>query len=153
TKQFDYTVWFADRFPQGAQASADQDGWNWIQTGPAPYIGKYAHQSPNIAGQHQHSFTNATQGLAIGTGDTISCWIWIDPSNTPTEIMLQFNIGADGEHRAYWGANSIILGTDGTNSRRQISASIPATGQWVRLDVPASQVGLEGATITGMAFL
>jgi hypothetical protein len=30
--------------------------------------------------------------------------------------------------------------------------AIPAAGQWVRLEVPASQVGLEGRTIKGMAF-
>ena len=29
---------------------------------------------------------------------------------------------------------------------------LPATGQWVRLEVPASEVGLEGAAISGMAF-
>ena len=29
---------------------------------------------------------------------------------------------------------------------------LPATGQWVRLEVPASAVGLEGAAISGMAF-
>jgi len=29
---------------------------------------------------------------------------------------------------------------------------LPGTGQWVRLTVPASSVGLDGATINGMAF-
>jgi hypothetical protein len=30
--------------------------------------------------------------------------------------------------------------------------SLPATGQWVRLEVPASLLGLEGQTLSGMAF-
>ena len=29
---------------------------------------------------------------------------------------------------------------------------LPAAGQWVRLEVPASAVALEGRTVTGMAF-
>jgi len=29
---------------------------------------------------------------------------------------------------------------------------LPATGQWVRLEVPASLVGLEGQSVDGMAF-
>ncbi|HZF40708.1 MAG TPA: hypothetical protein VE715_17935, partial [Blastocatellia bacterium] len=155
TKRYDYTVWFDDRLPTVTTLDPGLDGWNWIQTNPNPYIGQYAHQSPVIAGTHYHQFSGATPGLAIGTGDTISCWIWIDPTNPPTEVMLQFWIGGgiDPEHRAYWGANSITLGINGTNSRRQINASIPATGQWVRLDVLASQVGLEGTTVDGMAFL
>jgi hypothetical protein len=30
--------------------------------------------------------------------------------------------------------------------------TLPATGQWVRLSVPAAQVGLEGRTLNGMAY-
>ncbi len=29
---------------------------------------------------------------------------------------------------------------------------LPAAGQWVRLQIPAKQVGLEGSTVKGMAF-
>ena len=29
---------------------------------------------------------------------------------------------------------------------------LPATGQWVRLSVPAAQVGLDGKSVSGMAF-
>jgi len=29
---------------------------------------------------------------------------------------------------------------------------LPAVGQWVQLQVPASQVGLEGTTVSGMSF-
>src|SRR5205807_912207 len=53
--------------------------------------------------------------------------------------------------RAYWGANSINYGVDGTVSR-QFMGALPTAGQWVRLEVPAKQVGLEGTTITGMGF-
>ena len=152
TNRFSYTVWFDDRPPQGAALVNDTDGWNWVAVSPRPLSGKYAHQSPPLAGVHQHFFQFASQGLTINSGDIISCWIWIDPVNTPTEVMLQFAIGSDFEHRAYWGANSINFGTNGTSSRRQISASVPAIGQWVRLDVPANDVGLGGTTINGMAF-
>ena len=55
------------------------------------------------------------------------------------------------DHRAYWGANSIGLGTDGSDSRR-FMGSLPALGQWVRLEVPASSVGLEGRVLNGLAF-
>lgn len=139
--------------PAGATIHDDQDGWNWVTKNPTPYAGRYAHQSPNIAGQHQHHFRDATQTFAITPTAQLFCWIWIDPVNTPTEIMLQWQDNSGSfEHRAYWGANSINLGTNGTASRFQVSASIPATGQWVRLVVGASSVGLNGQTIKGMGF-
>jgi hypothetical protein len=64
--------------------------------------------------------------------------------------MLQWNDG-NWEHRAYWGANNIAFGINDTASRRFMGA-LPPAGQWVRLEVPASSVGLEGRVLTGMAF-
>jgi len=64
--------------------------------------------------------------------------------------MLQWNDG-NWDHRAYWGANNIGWGVDGTNSQRFMGA-LPPAGQWVRLEVPASAVGLEGHVLNGMAF-
>src|SRR5262245_45592878 len=69
----------------------------------------------------------------------------------PSTVMLQWNDG-NWEHRAYWGANNIVWwGVDGTESRRQMGP-LPAAGGWVRLEVPASAVALEGKTLHGMAF-
>jgi hypothetical protein len=66
--------------------------------------------------------------------------------------MLQWWDGSsDDWHRAYWGANLIGWGSDGTVYRHYMGA-LPATGQWVRLSVPAAQLGLEGNTLSGMAY-
>ena len=86
----------------------------------------------------------------MAVGDTLFAYVYLDPANPPSEVMLQWNDGS-WEHRAYWGANLIGWGTDGTASRRSMGA-LPAAGQWVRLAVPAAQVGLEGHTLNGMAF-
>lgn len=149
-------IYVNDRLPAGAAQVDDTDGWNWIRTNPTPYFGKYCHQSPPKTGVHQHYFTGATETMDVVTNDTLFCFIYIDPVNTPQAIMLQFQDGTGSfEHRAYWGPNVFSVGTNGTDSRRQISASIPATGQWVRLDVPAGGaggVGMAGQTCKGMAF-
>src|SRR5262249_32608940 len=65
-------------------------------------------------------------------------------------IMLQWNDGS-WEHRAFWGADNIDYGTSGTAGRAYMGG-LPTAGQWVLLQVPASQVGLEGSTVSGMAF-
>jgi len=99
---------------------------------------------------HQHFFYGVTNGLTVNAGDKLVAYVYLDPANKPDELMLQWNDGT-WEHRAYWGTNIIPWGTDGTNSRRYMGA-LPAAGQWVRLEVPASQLGLEGRTLNGMAF-
>jgi hypothetical protein len=65
--------------------------------------------------------------------------------------MLQWNDGS-WEHRAYWGENLIEWGTNGTASR-QFMGALPRAGCWVRLEVPAVTVGLEGREVNGMSFV
>ncbi|PYK99351.1 MAG: hypothetical protein DME19_08835, partial [Verrucomicrobia bacterium] len=38
-------------------------------------------------------------------------------------------------------------------SNRRDMGGLPPTGQWARLEVPASLLGLEGATLNGMSFM
>src|SRR5207247_6699266 len=108
------------------------------------------HQSALFSGLHQHYFDSAGQTLSVSPGEALYTYAYLDPANPPTELMLQWSDGT-WEHRAFWGDNSIQYGTTGSNSRRSMGA-LPAVGQWVRLEVPASQVGLEGSTVRGMSF-
>jgi len=145
-------VWVEDAIPIGGVPGADGgDAWDWISSNPSAYFGSVAHQSAIAAGLHEHWFAGATAKLAISTGDTLYTYVYLDPTNVPGEIMLAWNDGSSWEHRAYWGANNITYGISGTASRTYMGP-LPAAGQWVRIEVPASQVGLEGSILSGMDF-
>ncbi|HEY1173672.1 MAG TPA: glycoside hydrolase family 9 protein [Verrucomicrobiae bacterium] len=145
------TVWVDNAVPAGATSGSEGgDTWNWVSSNPAPYSGAVAHQSAIASGMHQHYFDWATATMTVNAGDKLFTYIYLDPANVPSEVMLQWNDGS-WEHRAYWGANTITSGVNGTASRYYVGA-LPAAGQWVRLEVPASAVGLEGKTVRGMAF-
>jgi hypothetical protein len=146
------TVWVEDALPAGATPAADGgDSWNWIGGNPSPYSGALAHQSALVAGaEHQHYFYNAAATLSVAVGESLFSYVYLDAANPPSEVMLQWNDGS-WEHRAYWGANLVPWGADATVARHYMGA-LPAAGQWVRLEVAASVVGLEGSTLNGMAF-
>ncbi|HKR02638.1 MAG TPA: hypothetical protein VJT09_18310, partial [Pyrinomonadaceae bacterium] len=144
------SIWVEDAVPAGATPDVTNDVWSWVSSNPTPYSGANGHQSNIASGVHQHFFTGATNTLTINAGDKLIAYVYLDPANPPSEVMLQWK-EADWDHRAYWGANIIPWGTDGTNSLRYMGP-VPATGQWVRLEVDAAQVGLVGKTLNGMAF-
>jgi hypothetical protein len=146
-------VWLDDAPPPGANLYGDgQEGWNWVNGNPAPFSGNAAHQSIVASGLHHHFFGDATVGLRLGAGDTIYAYVYLDPANPPREVMLSWCTSDGWEHRAFWGDNAItVWGADGTAGRRYMGA-LPATGQWVRLEVPAAAVQLEGLIATGMGF-
>jgi len=142
-------VWIDDQLPQGATVG-DGETWNWVTTDPLPFFGAVAHQSAMASGLHQHFFQNATATMSVNTGEMLFAYIFLDPTNTPSEVMLQWNDGT-WEHRAYWGENNVPWGVDGTPSRR-FMGPLPPAGQWVRLEVPVELVSLAGREVNGMAF-
>jgi len=152
-------IWFDDDVPPGATKHAEGDvEWYWVDANPGSFSGTKAHQSRNFAqldlpnnSLHQHYFEGATTTLPVNAGDKLFTYVFLDVNSMPREIMLQWNDGNGWEHRAYWGANRINWGADGTNSRR-FMGPLPKAGQWVRLEVSANLLGLEGSTLNGMAF-
>lgn len=142
-------VWFDAALPAGAVPGGDE-AWTWVTSSPPPFAGGTSHQSSLAAGLRQHSFTGASQPLHVNRADRLFAYAYLDPLHPPSEIMLQWYDGS-WEHRAYWGGNNIPLGIDGTPSRRRLG-DLPPVGQWVRLEVPADAVGLEGSAVTGMSF-
>lgn len=145
------TVWVDDALPEGAAARGDGEGWSWVRLHPEPISGKLAHQSALATGMHQHYFDGAKAPLPVAVGDRLFAHVYLDPAHPSREVMLQWHDGTSWEHRVYWGENRIDWGIDDSASRRRIGP-LPPTGQWVRLEVPAALVELEGKTVSGMAF-
>jgi len=144
-------LWFDDRLPNGAVPGADGgDGWHWVTNNPAPFSGLAAHQSNQNPASHQHFFTYACATFAIKEGDVLFAYVYLNGANPPSEIMLQWDDGS-WDHRAYWGANLLNYGVEGTAGDR-FMGPLPPVGRWVRLEVPARLVALEGSTLRGMAF-
>jgi len=148
-------VWVDGSVPTGAEAGSDGGDpwdWDWISSNPTPESGEYCFQSSIESGEHQYLFQNAKATMSVPTnGATLYAWIYIDPANLPSEVMLQWNDGTSWEHRAYWGADNIAWGSDGTVSRVYMGP-LPAAGRWVELQVPSNSVGLNGSTLSGMGF-
>jgi hypothetical protein len=145
-------VWIDDALPAGATASSDGgDSWNWVPSNPAPKSGSLAARTILAAGLHEISFTGATAPMQVYAGDTLFAWVYLDSANPPSEILVAWNDGSSWEHRAYWGANTITYGANGT-AGRHYAGVLPATGGWVKLSVPAAAVGLAGSAVSGMGF-
>jgi hypothetical protein len=144
-------TWFDDAPPTGAYPVAKDGEWEWSAAGPAPQSGKLAHRfQKSGGGSSEHWFTGATAKLEVESGDTLFSWVYLDPANPPKEIMLMWH-ASGWEHRAYWGANLITYGENGSAGRYRMG-DLPPAGKWVKLIVPAKLVGLEKLPADGMGF-
>jgi hypothetical protein len=147
-------IWFDDQLPHGSKPYAIDDVWDWRND--LKYFGSLSHQSYLGPGSEKvkyrkHFFTGANPPLELEESDVLFTYVYIHPSHVPDEIMLEWYDGKGWEHRAYWGANYIQAGITGSDSRRYMGP-VPPSGSWVKLEVPAIYVGLQGKKVTGMSF-
>ncbi|MBX7074633.1 MAG: PSD1 and planctomycete cytochrome C domain-containing protein [Pirellulales bacterium] len=144
-------VWIEDALPAGGKPSATDAGWQFVSQLDRPvYSGERA-TIRQAKGLSQHYFLEANPGLKIGEGDRLFAYVYLDPSDPPKSIMLQFNDG-QWDHRAFWGEDVIPFGESGTPNKLPMGG-LPVRGQWVRLEVEAAKVGLKpGSVLNGWAF-
>ncbi|HUY36541.1 MAG TPA: hypothetical protein VMV69_27645 [Pirellulales bacterium] len=138
-------VWFQGKVPDGAVAEGN---WQWDQEKHA----RPTHHEPPAAGTHGHLFHTAPIGFQVMPDDYLFAYVYIVPEQKPETIMLQWNDGQNWEHRAYWGDDKIGVGQPGAASRLHMGG-LPPAGEWVKLEVPAKAVALDGKTLKGMGFM
>jgi hypothetical protein len=154
-KENDEIIFCDDGVPIGAKlgGTSESDSWKWVQKPDPVFSGTYAHTSngPGKDGTFQHHFVGAGTGLKVNPSDVLFAYVYIDPKSPPKEIMMQWHLKA-WEQRAYWGENVIPWGQNFSPSRLPMG-DLPKSGEWVRLEVPASQIGVDApAVVTGWSF-
>jgi len=162
--------WFGHVLPTGARQDGNEpwlllshnDLWAPFEandglqpTQPALVPAGGGHVEAAQPGIHQHYLEGATATLgAIGSTDNLFVWVYLDATRPPRELMIQWKVGAnwntDGR-RAYWGENLIAWGDHNSPGRRPRGA-LPRLGEWVRLEVPASELDIGTRAINGIAF-
>jgi hypothetical protein len=110
------------------------------------------HRSDLLPGLHQHLFDALPSPFAVVAGESLFVWVCLDPDNPPQTLMLQWSVSGDWNHRAYWGADLIPIGSPAGPAHLPMG-DLPKAGEWVMLTVPVEKLGLAAKALTGMAFL
>ena len=145
-------VWVEDDFPPQAELNADGGPGQWITATEGPVFSGQRSLRRSGKGENQTYFANCSQPLTIGTDDKLFAYVYLDPKDPPSAIMLQYHTD-EWRNRANWGnADAIPFGAKGTTEKVQMGA-LPETGRWIRLEVRATRLGLHpGTKVTGLAF-
>ena len=134
---------------------SDKD-WNWVSGDDHPiHSGKRSRLQKSTTDRIvQHYFNEAHDPITVNKDDQFYVWAWLDPENPPKTVMLQVHSAGSWEHRAYWGEDLINFGTLGVDTPgHRPMGDLPKTGEWVRLQVSADQIGFTpGNVIDGYAF-
>ncbi|MBI4362498.1 MAG: hypothetical protein HY558_04920, partial [Euryarchaeota archaeon] len=147
------TVWWDDTVPGKTCAAGCTLTGTWTWAGTPLYNGSASVTSGAAWGAHNSTWTNTSGGswLNITAQSILQAWVYLNPADPPREILLAFNASdsSSWEHRAYWGEDLLDGGIVDNTSRRYMGP-LPATGRWVRLEIPALLLGLENRSVNGL---
>jgi len=146
------TVWFDDDIPQGSRISASPGHATLYVTADN---GKVHSGKRALKRTHDGLTQDVIEGVTsieVPLDGNIFVHVFIDPSDVPKSVMIQFHTSG-WNHRAVWGDyNAIEWGAANTTQRVNMGA-LPETGKWVKLEISAEKIGLKpGDKITGFAF-
>ncbi|WP_237607594.1 DUF1553 domain-containing protein [Roseimaritima sediminicola] len=137
-------VWIDDVQPEGRTYSG---AWNFVEAADGPVQHGQRSRQQASGDLVQHYFIDADAPVTVSRQTKFYVWVYLDPDDPPQAIMLQLH-GGDGkepswEHRAVWGGDQIEYGRrkDSWTGYRRMG-DLPDTGQWIRLEVDAADVGL-----------
>ena len=147
-------AWLRDRVDDVGGFEEVQGDWNYISADDGPVHRGEVSRLQQADGLEQHYVRAVNEPIQAEEDTVIYCWVWLDPENPPAAVMLQFHTRENGwAHRAAWGEDVIPYGrNDDDNPGHLRMGSLPAVGEWTRLAVPASSVGVVGLQVDGAAF-
>ena len=136
--------------PDDIPDSATQHGtWDWQSINPsAKAADSNYHTDGDAPGSHQHYLTGLDYTIE---GDSFSSLVYL-AAGTGT---LQYQIQIDGnwDHRIHYRTNSDFDSPSTYYSPSTYMGALPATGQWLKLNVNLSEFGINvGEKVTGIAW-
>ncbi len=136
-------IWFDEKVPDGATCKGT---WQWDHKEPE----RASHSDPAAQGVHGHFFLNASNAFAVKPEEMLFTYVYIPADASPKTLMLKYHDGQRWGHQVYWGEEQASSGKSAND--QHCMGPLPTPGRWVRLEVPAGHVGLEGKPLRGMAF-
>ncbi len=144
-------IWMDDGFPPGARVESVGAPTEFVTAATGHvFSGKLALRRSG-SGLTQDFYESGAAPLIIPPHAKIIAYVYFDPKNPPSGIMLQFKHDS-WEHRAVWGDYNAFAWGSPNSPSRAFMGELPKVGKWVRLEVPAEKVGLSaGDQLTGFA--
>lgn len=90
--------------------------------------------------------------LEIEETDKISCWIYLDPLDTPKGIMIKFESDTGLISGAYWEGRREVFNVSEDQPIYYI-AELPEPGKWQNLEFLSEEAGIDRARIKKIEFI
>ena len=127
------TYWIDDSFPSGTPGSGYLTRWDTTQ------------HASGTQSLFNYAIVSNMNPLPVYIGEKLIAYVLLDYCAPGTEIDIRYITSYNEAKGFYWGASTF------NNAGYTYMGPLPSAGQWVRLEIPAAQYGLEERWITGIS--
>lgn len=145
-------VWFDGDFPSGGNLSHYGHPTQFVSQADSAPVFRGERALKRVAeGLAQDVWQQAKEPLMLPEKSRLFAWVYLDPENPPQAVMLQFHTKG-WEHRSVWGDLDVFSWGQANTPSRFHAGPLPESGNWQKLEVPISDVGLSpDQQVTGFA--
>jgi hypothetical protein len=146
------TVWLDDAFPAGADVRSGPGGPTaWFTTvQPGDVVSGARCLERTAAGLGQDFYSSGAEPIEIPAAAEIFAHVWLDPTNPPKAVMVQFHAKDGWSHRIVWGDWTAIALGEVRSAGLVQGGDLPAPGGWSRLTIDPGRLALPvGTPVTG----
>ena len=139
---------------RGEKRNIETKGWKFVGADQGQVFDGSVSRLQESKGLIQHIGNGKGDPLEVADGDELYAYVFLDPKNPPSEVMLQFHHEKGGwNHRAWWGRDEIPYGKGTKGPAHFKAGELPESGKWIRLSVSVKDLGLKaGEKLTQFAF-
>ena len=137
------TYWIDDAVPAVGWTTGSQLVWDTTQKAS----GSQSMTTPYLSSST--TYVLGFQGLSqpLNPGDHLIAYVLLNPCAIPRELELRLQTNGGTTHAAAWWGTTALLHDETPGI---FMGALPAAGVWTRLDIAASELGIEGATVWGI---
>jgi len=142
-----YTVWLEGNLPKGSTAKGKWD-WDEILTHDAART-----HTQSAAGQISRHSCKASSSTALDKGSSIVQYVYLDPKNIPSGIMLKLFLASDEEIIFYWEGYEEAFAELDEYINAWYMGFMPDAGIWVELIIDFKDLDIAKAEFLGIEFI
>ena len=142
-----HVVWISGNLPKG---STTKGKWEWDET--LTHDEAKTHIQSAVDQISRHSF-KGNNSIALDKGSSVVQYIYLDPKNTPSGVMLKFFIAPGEEIIFYWEGYEEVFAELDEYINAWYMGFMPDTGVWVKLIIDFKELDIPKAELLGIEFI
>ena len=142
-----HTIWLAGDLPEGSTVKGN---WEWDEV--LTHDGARTHVQ-SAAGQISRHSCRASSSTALDKNSSIVQYVYLDPKNIPSGIMLKLFLASNEEIIFYWEGYEEPFAELDEYINAWYMGFMPDAGSWVELIIDFKELDMPKAELLGIEFI